>query len=299
MKLPMVVCIVVATIAVSPARAGTSLDEATPVSIPAGPLDDAVDALARQVGVNVLYPGNLLDGRVTAGVNATLTRMDAFTQLLKGNSLDLIEERGAVRIAMAPVAAEPATEIRADRLETSSECHRILEGHDIRPYCGSPAQWAALRESVGLRCKKEGGGSELCSSSAQWRRLSDTRIKRLKTEHTDVRPLDATVLGDAPQLDAECHRLLQGNRGRRFCGNSDQWQELRARAGFSCRNEGTRNELCATASEWKRWELRQSRQREPVSFFRIDEGSASAALNNPTNPGVQATVSAPVSKPGL
>jgi hypothetical protein len=48
------------------------------VSVPAGDLADGIELLAKQCGVDVIYPSGLLAGRTTQGVNGTLEPMDAF-----------------------------------------------------------------------------------------------------------------------------------------------------------------------------------------------------------------------------
>ncbi|HXC60536.1 MAG TPA: hypothetical protein VN645_14565 [Steroidobacteraceae bacterium] len=69
------------------------------------------------------------------------------------------------------------------------------------------------------------------------------------------------VVAPALAADAVCHRVSEGNEARVYCGSARQWAELRTRVGFRCRREGKKNELCATASEWKRMGLSASTKR--------------------------------------
>jgi hypothetical protein len=80
------------------------------VSVPAGELIDAIDFLAKQYGVDVIYPSGSLRGQKTRGLNGTFEPMDAFKKLLDGTPLVLSEEGGALLITRAPraVAATPA-----------------------------------------------------------------------------------------------------------------------------------------------------------------------------------------------
>jgi hypothetical protein len=55
----------------SPTLAEAPRVEPSVVNVPAGNLNDAVESLARQVGVDVMYPGNLLEGLSTRGVSGT------------------------------------------------------------------------------------------------------------------------------------------------------------------------------------------------------------------------------------
>jgi hypothetical protein len=54
------------------------------VNVPAGDLGDAVESLARQMGVDVMYRGGTLSGLRTAGVQGRFEVATAFDRLLKG-----------------------------------------------------------------------------------------------------------------------------------------------------------------------------------------------------------------------
>lgn len=269
-----------------PAISQPKLDDATAVQVPAGPLDDAVESLAKQTRVSVIYPGDLLDGRTTSGLSAMLSPKEAFGRLLEGTSLVLAEERGSMRIAKAASALPQNSAIRtsAGAESVGSECHRVLEGSMIQRYCGSADQWTDLQARVGFRCKTLPGQDELCASSKEWKRLANTRIKWLTNENKDERSLVTDVLADTQSTTPwECRRTIQGiGQVIRYCGTAEQWNDLEVRGGYSCRTQQTRDPLCGSPSQWKRWDLARSTQRVTESHFRNDEATQSAAQNHPT-----------------
>lgn len=67
--------------------------------------------------------------------------------------------------------------------------------------------------------------------------------------------------GESPPKTAVCHRVSEGDQTHVYCGNAAQWADLKARVGFRCRNESKKDELCASASEWKRLDLREAANR--------------------------------------
>lgn len=133
------------------ALADTALAANQRVHVPAGALDDAVEALARQAGAIVMYPGGLLDGRSTAGVAGMLTVRDAFAKLLDGTSLWVAEDAGAFLItamgasepdanvtstaAPSPVASPPA--VLASEAAPSSAGTAVWMEHELRLPCAA------------------------------------------------------------------------------------------------------------------------------------------------------------------
>ncbi|GGF74695.1 TonB-dependent receptor [Azorhizobium oxalatiphilum] len=57
------------------------------VSIPAGPLTTALNRLAAQTGIEILFDATLTSGRMTAGVSGTLTPAQALDALLAGSGI--------------------------------------------------------------------------------------------------------------------------------------------------------------------------------------------------------------------
>ncbi len=103
-----------------PALAEAQREGASQIHVAAGDLDDAVEVLAKQTGVNVMYAGDVLDGRKTAGVDGTLSPNEAFGKLLEGTSLKFTDERGALRIAQASPAQRPRPATRLALADTAA-----------------------------------------------------------------------------------------------------------------------------------------------------------------------------------
>jgi hypothetical protein len=101
------------------------------VNVPAGDLTQALESLARQCGIDIIYPSDQLRGRTTPGISGTLEPTQAVKQLLDGTSLTLSEEGGALLITQSvssPAAAAPRAsaeplpqvEIQAQRAKLSA-----------------------------------------------------------------------------------------------------------------------------------------------------------------------------------
>lgn len=87
------------------------------VNVQAGELTDALETLAKQCGVDVIYPSSQLRGLRTQGVSGTLEVKEAFRKLIEGTPLTLKEEGGAVLITLprggSSTTSEPTTPPRA------------------------------------------------------------------------------------------------------------------------------------------------------------------------------------------
>jgi hypothetical protein len=101
------------------------------VNVPAGDLSQALESLARQCGIDIIYPSDQLKGRTTPGVSGTLEPTQAVKQLLDGTSLTLSEEGGALLITQsvspsaaaaprAPAEPLPQVEVQAHRAKLSA-----------------------------------------------------------------------------------------------------------------------------------------------------------------------------------
>ena len=94
--------------------------------------------------------------------------------------------------------------------------------------------------------------------------------------------------------DEVCHRVSEGNLPRVYCGKAGQWSDLRARVGFRCRNEGRKDELCASAREWKRLELIESTQQAILEKSSRESYQATVDGNRQTATDMQAAGIRPV-----
>ena len=79
------------------------------VSVPPGGLPDALDSLAKQYGVDIIYPSNQLKGLETKGLNGSFELMGAFKRLIEGTPLMLSEVSGALLITQAAHDPDPTT----------------------------------------------------------------------------------------------------------------------------------------------------------------------------------------------
>jgi len=171
-----------------------ALTQATAVQVPAGDLADAVESLGKQTGVNVLYPGDLLKGRTTAGVAGTLSPAEAFTTLLEGTSLTVTQENGAMRIAQVSspvlVAAPPEAARTSAKVPEKSTCRNVssLAGV-VQSMCGTPEQWTEFDSRMakldkGFSCKPMKGSIPLCLFAKQWQNLQRDKTLRYGTVDT-------------------------------------------------------------------------------------------------------------------
>ena len=101
------------------AIAGSAMAQTTTFNIPAGDLKAALDAYAKQAGVQLIYRVDDVRGARTAGVNGPLDASAALNSLLANTGLTLHRDAsGAVAITRAPaVAASAAAEANTPSIE--------------------------------------------------------------------------------------------------------------------------------------------------------------------------------------
>ena len=81
-----------------------------PIDIPAGDLTTALESLARQSDVELVFRTEQLKGLKTHGVSGTLTPAQAVTKLLQGTSLVVrTDASGAILISAGSPTATTAT----------------------------------------------------------------------------------------------------------------------------------------------------------------------------------------------
>jgi iron complex outermembrane receptor protein len=96
------------------AQSATSTPAANTLSVPAGPLENAILTLGRQANLRMLYPSAITRGKTTAGVRGPLSVSAAVTQLLAGSGLNFtITGSNTVRI-FDPTSAGNQTAANAD-----------------------------------------------------------------------------------------------------------------------------------------------------------------------------------------
>jgi outer membrane receptor for ferric coprogen and ferric-rhodotorulic acid len=110
------------------AQSGTAAAASTPVAIniPAQPLGQALNELARQANLQMTFPAALVAGKQAPAVSGTMTVQQALERVLAGSGLSANMQGMSVvvREATAPQAAEPTlpavtVKARADRSATT------------------------------------------------------------------------------------------------------------------------------------------------------------------------------------
>src|SRR5262249_45346991 len=84
-------------------------DSLKQIDVPAGDLVHALDSLARQLDVSIVYQAPQLAGLQTHGVSGKLTSRDAVKKLLEGTSLTVnVDSTGAMLISTPrPTGSQP------------------------------------------------------------------------------------------------------------------------------------------------------------------------------------------------
>lgn len=96
----------------------------TAVNVPPGDLVAALDTLARQSGVQLIYPADQLKGLRTAGVNGTLSTDAALARLLSGSGFSLHQDAsGAILITrdQQPDPASPRSQPRPTDTDSGTQ----------------------------------------------------------------------------------------------------------------------------------------------------------------------------------
>lgn len=125
-----------------PAPAGT------PLALPAQPLTQTLNALARQFGVAIGSDAALLEGRAAPAIDGTFTLSQALERALAGSGLEAVRQEGASAISVirrpAPQDATlPAVTVRAAAEGadgTAAEGYRIDTVPQIGPWQGRSLQ---------------------------------------------------------------------------------------------------------------------------------------------------------------
>ena len=81
--------------------------QADALSIPAAPLARALDALASQTGIELLYPPALVEGRRAPGVSGPMAPEQALRRLLAGSGIDAVHTAEGVFVLRERVARQP------------------------------------------------------------------------------------------------------------------------------------------------------------------------------------------------
>ena len=89
-------------------------EESRKIEIPAGDLRVALESLARQAGIELVYRMDHVDGVKTKGVNGDLAPRDAAERLIEGTSLELRVDPSGAMLITAPVSRSSAIRYERD-----------------------------------------------------------------------------------------------------------------------------------------------------------------------------------------
>lgn len=110
----------------SPFTASAQTTDAGPlaeISIPAQALGPALNELARQANLQLLFPASLVAGKAAPAVSGRLTPQQALQRLLAGSGLQSVTDGSVVTIRPAPPPSQlqlPAVTVRADGLRETA-----------------------------------------------------------------------------------------------------------------------------------------------------------------------------------
>lgn len=102
-------------------QTGAALNAERVYNLPAQPLGQALNDLARQAGVAITVDAGLVAGRTSPVVSGSLTVRQALERLLAGSGLVAEAERGVVAVKRAASAATSETTLSAVRVTASAE----------------------------------------------------------------------------------------------------------------------------------------------------------------------------------
>jgi outer membrane receptor for ferric coprogen and ferric-rhodotorulic acid len=87
-------------------------------AIPAGPLGNALDQLARQGGLNISYDASSLQGKQTAGVSGTYDSAQALSLLLKSTGVQIQKTSANSFLLLTPIESGGAMELGATSISS-------------------------------------------------------------------------------------------------------------------------------------------------------------------------------------
>ena len=265
------------------------------VNVPADDLTDAVELLAKQYEVDVIYPSDLLRGRETQGLNGEFEAVDAFKKLLEDTPLALSKEGDALLITQSAWASQQATARNpADRLpEVLVEAWRGPAEAGVQPTQQREPIFGWARHNAEKQAARA-NEQALHSNCQRLAKMGDKKILVYCTvDASPHRPGSVRTAGvpEAPSGDTSCRRLIKpgSNRIQSFCGDRALWEEFdiwAVNAGVTCRFAGTSQELCLTVAQWNSFDRRvvsNAGANWPTEPAR-DNSAAAATLYRPTDP---------------
>ncbi len=195
------------------------------VNVNAGDLDDALEAVARQFGVNVIYTSSELRGVKTEGVSGVLTPREAVQRLIKGTALRLRtdEASGAIMVSAAAPSSSAAP-THSSRMTDKAGLHLVRAENDARTGTVEVATEAA--EKVQSPADQQAGdisaNKGIPEILVKGSRSSNTDIRRTEDDVQPYVVFDAEEIGRsmAPDLETFLKTRLPMNQSRESEGQS-------------------------------------------------------------------------------
>jgi hypothetical protein len=272
------------------------------VGVPADDLTDAVELLAKQYEVDVIYPSDLLRGRETQGLNGAFDAVDAFKKLLEGTPLVLSKEGDALLITQPTWASQQATARNlGDGLPgVLIEARREAAEAGVQPTQKPEPIFGWTRHNAERQAVRAKAQAALHSKCQRLAKMGDKKIQVyciVDASRHRPRSVQTARALEAPSGDTGCRRLIKpGSNGiQGFCGDRALWEEFdtwAVDAGVTCRLAGTSQELCLTVAQWNSFNrpsvfnvVRDAGSNWPPAPAPSDVAAAAAAmLYRPTEP---------------
>ncbi|EEF23510.1 conserved hypothetical protein, partial [Ricinus communis] len=103
--------------------------------LPAGKLEDALNALAKQSAITLTFDANQVKGKTVPAITQLLTREQALQLLLKDTALEAKPTNGAIIIVPRPIAAHtdtlPEVSVSASRSRTTNTLPQPFAGGQV------------------------------------------------------------------------------------------------------------------------------------------------------------------------
>jgi len=166
-------------------------DTSRSINVPAGKLADALESLARECGVDVIYPAAQVRDLKTKGVSGTLETNEAFRKLLEGTPLILKLEGSAVLITL------PRTDTAAVTPSPSVSPPQVALATQPASPSSSRSLWQRLRLAAS-ETDEPGAGAE---SSA-----GHSEIKTVEEFEPTVKGMPEVLIKGSKTLNSDIQR---------------------------------------------------------------------------------------------
>lgn len=130
------------------AQSGAGISAPVVVSIPAQPLGQALNELARQANLQLSFTPGLVAGKAAQAVSGTLTPRQALDRLLNGSGLIAVTEGSVVVVKAAPPLTTSEAVLPAVTVRAGAE---LLPGELQKPYAGGQVARGARLGVLGDR----------------------------------------------------------------------------------------------------------------------------------------------------